>query len=81
MANKTPGARWGWLSGLDNTSDLEWLARMLGAPQPHTTVPPYRAGVFQVIVQEDGYWIHACLLRRYRSYRFWKDFGELNDIP
>jgi len=76
---KEPGKRWGRLSSVENLAQLQELARLLGNPEVHTEKPAYRAGCFQVWLREDGVWIHACLLRRWRTRRFWAWFSETRE--
>lgn len=64
----TPNTRWGRLCSTEQIAQLQPLSEKFGSPVVHQVCNPrYVPGVFQVLVLEDGIWIHASLLRRWRT--------------
>ena len=79
MATK-PSTRWGRFCGSEDVRPLKQLADLLGQPQVHIDPPPYHAGVFQVWIREDGVFIHASLLRKWRRRQFYRWFAETQEL-
>jgi len=84
MPKTTPNTRWGRLGDLHHTGRLEQLSNAMGmTPEVHACehcTPPYRAGMFQVIVRPDGIWIHASLLRKWQRRQFYTFLADC-DLP
>jgi len=77
----TLSSRWGKLCSLDGLAKLGEIADILGQPEVHTIddIPKYAPGVFQVVLGEDGAYIHAALLRRWNRRQMAKFLAGCNE--
>lgn len=77
-------SRWARLCPVEDLRHLVELVGLLGQPAVYESVAPrYRPGEFQVVVREDGVWIHASLHRRFAKrlmMRFIADCDVMSDF-